>query len=158
MLTQKLRTLGIELPALPGPFGTYVPAKEVTGPSGGLLFVSGQLPMRAGKLLAEGPVPSACSIDAAREAARQCVINALAAVATIGPGAVDRIVGVVRVGCFVQSDHGFAQQPQVANAASELLIELLGDAGRHARAAVGTNALPLNASVEIEFIFQVRTE
>ncbi len=157
MLIEKLRAMGIELPAMPGPFGTYVPAKEVSGPAGGLLFVSGQLPMRAGKLLAEGPVPSMCAIDHAREAAKQCVINALAAVATIGPGAIDRVVGVVRVGCFVQSDDGFAQQPQVANAASEFLIELLGEAGRHARAAVGTNALPLNASVEIEFIFQMRT-
>jgi enamine deaminase RidA (YjgF/YER057c/UK114 family) len=149
-LTDKLASLGLTVPTVPGPFGAYVPAKR----SGNLVFVAGQLPMKEGKLLATGPVPSRCSIDAAREAARQCVINGLAAVRSAGID-LDALAGVVRVGAFVNSDAGFTEQPKVANAASELLLELFGDAGRHARAAVGVNTLPLDASVEIEFLFEV---
>jgi enamine deaminase RidA (YjgF/YER057c/UK114 family) len=147
-LLDKLTRLGISLPSVPGPFGAYVPAKRV----GPLIFVAGQLPMKDGKLLATGQVPSRCSIDDAKQAARQCVINALAAVNTL-PGGVEQVSGVARVGVFVSSDRDFTQQPQVANAASELLLELFGDAGRHARAAVGVASLPLDAAVEIEFIF-----
>jgi enamine deaminase RidA (YjgF/YER057c/UK114 family) len=149
-LTQTLASLGLSVPAVPGPFGAYVPAKR----SGNLVFVAGQLPMKEGKLLATGQVPGRCSIDAAKAAARQCVINGLAAVQAAGVS-LDAIVGVVRVGVFVSSDAAFTQQPQVANGASEFLIELLGEAGKHARAAVGVNTLPLDASVEVEFIFEV---
>mgnify|MGYP000232908235 CR=1 FL=1 len=148
----KLKTLGIELPAAAGAFGLYVPARRC----GGLIYVSGQLPMKDGRLLASGPVPSRCSLEQAQAAARQCVINALGAVAAI-EGTVDRIAGVVRVGAFIASDATFTEQPKVANAASELLLQIFGDAGRHARAAVGTNVLPLDASVEIEFIFAAAT-
>jgi enamine deaminase RidA (YjgF/YER057c/UK114 family) len=148
-LIEKLGELGIELPAVPGPFGAYVPARRV----GNLVFVAGQLPMKEGKLLATGPVPSQCGIDQARTAARQCVINALAAVRGIGMD-VNALTGVVRVGAFICSDSGFIEQPKVANAASELLLELFGDAGKHARAAVGVIALPLGASVEVEFLFE----
>jgi enamine deaminase RidA (YjgF/YER057c/UK114 family) len=95
-------------------------------------------------------------VEDAKSAAEQCVINALAAVNSIIPGGVDSITQVVRLGAFVACDPSFTQQPQVANGASEYLIELLGDAGKHVRAAVGTNVLPLDASVEIEFIFEVR--
>jgi enamine deaminase RidA (YjgF/YER057c/UK114 family) len=147
-LSEKLSAMNITLPALSGPFGAYVPARR----SGELIFVSGQLPMSQGTLLASGPVPSACSIEQAKLGARQCVINALAAVKAV-EGSIDGLTGVVRVGAFVWCDTGFAGQPTVANAASELLLELFGEAGRHARAAVGTNALPLGASVEIEFLF-----
>jgi len=150
-LIEKLCDLGIELPAVPGPFGAYVPAKRV----GNLVFVAGQLPMKEGKLLATGPVPSQCDIEHARAAARQCVINALAAVRAVGLD-VNALVGMVRVGAFICSDTGFTEQPKVANAASEMLLELFGDAGKHARAAVGVNALPLGASVEIEFLFELR--
>jgi enamine deaminase RidA (YjgF/YER057c/UK114 family) len=149
MLTQRLAYLGIALPAVPGPFGAYVPAKRV----GNLVFVAGQLPMRDGKLMAIGQVPSRCPIDDAKLAARQCVINALAAVATVAP--IDEIASVVRVGAFVSSDATFTQQPLVANGASELLKDLLGDAGQHARAAVGVPVLPLDAAVEIEFTFEL---
>jgi enamine deaminase RidA (YjgF/YER057c/UK114 family) len=149
-LTEKLTAMKIELPAVPGPFGAYVPARRM----GDLIFVSGQLPMKQGTLLASGAVPSACSIEQAKLGARQCVINALAAVKAI-EGTIDGLAGVIRVGAFVCSDPGFTQQPAVANAASELLLELFGDAGRHARAAVGTNALPLGAAVEIEFLFSL---
>src|SRR5687767_10970310 len=130
-LSQKLNSLGITLPAVPGPFGAYVPARR----AGSLVFVAGQLPMKEGKLMATGPVPLRCSVDDARAAARQCVINALAAVKAVGIDP-DTLAGVVRVGAFVCSDAGFTAQPQVANAASELLLELFGDAGKHARAAV----------------------
>src|SRR5262249_43929671 len=143
--------LKIDVPAVSGPFGAYVPAKRI----GNLIYVSGQLPMKDGKLLATGQVPSRCSIEQAKLAARQCVINSLSAVNTL-PGGIDQIAGVVRVGAFVSSDTNFTQQPQVANGASEFLLELLGDAGKHVRAAVGVNTLPLDASVEVEFIFEGR--
>ena len=148
-LAQRLKELNIELPAVPGPFGAYVPAKRV----GNLVYVAGQLPMKDGKLLATGQVPGRCSIDSARAAARQCVINALAAVRAV-EGSVDHLTGVVRVGAFVSSADGFTEQPKVANGASEFLLELFGDAGRHVRAAVGVNTLPLDAAVEVEFVFE----
>jgi enamine deaminase RidA (YjgF/YER057c/UK114 family) len=148
--SKRLLELGISLPAVPGPFGAYVPARA----SGQLIFVAGQLPMSGGKLLATGPVPSRCSVEQAQAAARQCVVNGLAAAVTI-TGSVDLIRGVVRVGAFVCSDAGFTAQPTVANAASELLLQVFGDPGRHARAAVGVNTLPLDASVEVEFVFEV---
>jgi enamine deaminase RidA (YjgF/YER057c/UK114 family) len=148
MLSERLQQLGLAVPPLPGPFGAYLPAKRV----GDLIFVAGQLPMKEGKLMAAGQVPSRCSLDDARDAARQCVINALAAVSTL-PGGIDKITGVARVGVFVSSDPTFTQQPQVANGASEMLVEILGDAGKHARAAVGVSALPLDAAVEVEFVF-----
>ena len=147
-LTQRLAELKIDLPAVPGPFGAYVPARR----AGNLLFVSGQLPMRAGKLTATGPVPGACTIEAATTAARQCAVNALAAARTV-VGSIDQIAGVVRVGAFVCSDATFTDQPKVANGASTLFLDLFGDAGRHARAAVGVNVLPLGASVEVEVVF-----
>jgi enamine deaminase RidA (YjgF/YER057c/UK114 family) len=146
---EKLEQLGIKLPPPATPAGAYVPAKRV----GKLIYVSGQVPLKDGKPMATGQVPSRCSIDDAKKAARQCVINALAAVNTL-PGGADQIVGVARVGAFVSSDPGFTQQPAVANGASELLIEIFGDAGRHARAAIGTNVLPLDTAVEVEFIFE----
>jgi enamine deaminase RidA (YjgF/YER057c/UK114 family) len=150
-LESRLRELGIDLPTVSGPFGAYVPARRV----GNLVHVAGQLPMKAGALLAIGQVPSRCSVEAAKAAARQCVINALAAVNTL-PGGIEQLTGVVRVGAFVSSDTNFTQQPQVANGASEFLLELFGDAGKHVRAAIGVNTLPLDASVEVEFIFEAR--
>jgi enamine deaminase RidA (YjgF/YER057c/UK114 family) len=145
----KLQSLRIALPPVSGPFGSYLPARRV----GNLIFVAGQLPMKDGKLMATGPVPSRCSLEDARAAARQCVINAIAAVQSID-GGIEAIRGVVRVGAFVRSDDTFTEQPKVADAASELLAEIFGDAGKHARAAVGVNTLPRDASVEIEVIFE----
>ena len=150
-LSEKLKSLNIVLPAPPAAAGAYVPAKKV----GDLIFVSGQIPMKDGKLIATGQVPSRCTPDAAKAAAKQCVLNALAAVSAL-PGGIDQITGVARVGAFISSDKDFTQQPSVANGASEFLIELLGDNGRHARAAVGTNTLPLDAAVEVEFIFTTK--
>lgn len=150
-IEQTLKKMGVDLAHLPATaaFGAYVPARRV----GNLIYVSGQLPLRDGKLLATGPVPSRCKPELAREAAAVCVVNALLAVYRL-EGSFKTLKGVVRVGAFVASDSDFTQQPQVANGASELLLEMFGDTGRHVRAAVGTNVLPLDASVEIEFIFE----
>jgi enamine deaminase RidA (YjgF/YER057c/UK114 family) len=148
-IKDKLKSLNIALPKLAGPYGAYVPAKRV----GKLIYVAGQVPFRDGKLVASGQVPSKCSLELAREAARQCVINGLAAVESL-EGGLAQVAGVARVGVFVSSDVGFTEQPKVANAASELLLEIFGDAGKHARAAVGVNTLPLDAPVEVEFIFE----
>jgi enamine deaminase RidA (YjgF/YER057c/UK114 family) len=147
-LSQKLATFGVTLPTPAGPFGAYVPVKR----TGNLLYVSGQLPMQDGKLIARGQVVSRCSIEQAKLGARQCVINALGAIQA-AEGTVDKLTGVLRVGAFVNSDASFTQQPAVANGASEFLIELFGDSGRHVRAAVGVNTLPLDAAVEVEFVF-----
>src|SRR5690349_3264540 len=140
-LREKLDALGIRLPAPAAPAGAYVPAKRI----GNLIYVSGQVPLKDGKPIAMGQVPNRCSIEDAKKAARQCAINALAAVSAL-PGGLDQLVGVARVGAFVSSDVGFTQQPAVANGASEVLIEIFGDAGRHARAATGTNVLPLDTA------------
>ena len=147
----KLEELGLSLPEAPKPIAAYVPA--VT--SRGQVIVSGQLPMQNGELMSTGKIPSQVSIEDAQAAARQCVLNGLAVLKAELGGDLNRFVRVVRIGAFIQSDDDFVAQPQVANGASEFLLEILGDAGRHARAAVGVNALPLNASVEIEFTFEV---
>lgn len=169
---EALARLGLTLPIAPKPVAAYVPVKQV----GNLLYVSGQIPMRDGQAIAKGLVPGDVPLVLARECAVQCTLNALAAVkahletthaphaghtpGTPLPGAAGgdtlrRIRQVVRVGCFVASGPGFNDHPQVANAASELLISLFGDAGKHARAAVGASSLPLGVPVEIEFVFEV---
>jgi enamine deaminase RidA (YjgF/YER057c/UK114 family) len=146
----RLTALGLALPEPAKPVAAYIPARR----SGNLLFIAGQIPLRSGKLIAEGPVPSKVSPEIARECARQCVLNGLAAVKA-ALGSLAAVKQVVRVGVFVCSDAGFTAQPQVANGASELLVEVFGEAGRHARAAVGSIALPLGAPVEVEFLFEV---
>ena len=146
----RLCELGIVLPDTVAPVAAYVPAKR----TGTLLFVSGQLPLVRGTLPATGAVPSAVAPEAAREMARQCVLNGLAA-ARGALGSLDQVRAVVRVACFVASDPGFGGQPQIANGASELLEQVFGLAGRHARAAVGCSALPLNAPVEVELVLEV---
>jgi len=147
----RLADLGISLPEAPRPVAAYVPSVR----TGDLLFVSGQLPLRDGALVAEGPVPSATSPEEATAAARQCVLNGLAVMRAALDGDLDRVRRVVRVGIFVCSDPGFTGQPAVGNGASELLMAVFGEAGRHARAAVGSVALPLGASVEVEFVVEV---
>jgi enamine deaminase RidA (YjgF/YER057c/UK114 family) len=151
-IKEKLNSLNLVLAPVPGPFGSYVPAKRV----GNLVFVAGQIPRREGKIMASGPVPSKCSVELAQDAARQCVLNGLSAAATLGPNALDQLAGVVRVGAFINSEATFIEQSKVADAASQLLIEIFGEGGKHARAAVGVNTLPQGASVEIEFVFECR--
>ena len=151
-LLARLAELGLTLPEPPKPVAAYVPCVR----SGNLVTVSGQLPSVAGKLLHAGKIPSTVSIEQAQQCAAQCVLNGLAILNAELAGDWAHFVRVVRVGVFVQSDDTFTAQPQVANGASELLVQILGEAGRHARAAVGVNALPLGAPVEIEFLFEVR--
>ncbi len=149
-IVQKLKDLGHALPAPPKPIAAYVPCVR----SGRLLFISGQLPLRDGALIATGKAPADVSIEAAQSAAAQCVVNALAIAGAELGGDFSRVARVVRLGVFVQSADGFAGQAKIANGASELLQQLFGEAGRHARAAVGVNALPLNATVEVEMILE----
>jgi len=150
-IANRLESLGIVLPQPPKPVAAYVPWVR----SGQLIFVSGQIPLHEGDLIARGPVPSACSLEQAQGAARQCVLNALAVLQDAVDGDLDRLRRIVRLGAFICSDAGFTDQPKVANGASEVLLEIFGDAGRHARAAVGSIAFPLGASVEIELLAEV---
>lgn len=150
-IAEKLADLGWMLPEPPKPVGAYVPAVR----TGNLLFVSGQLPLWSGKLIAEGKVPSEITVDMARKATAQCAVNALAIVGNELGGDWSKLVRVVRMGVFVQCEVGFHDQAKVANGASELLQQVLGEAGRHARTAVGVNALPLNSTVEAEFLFEI---
>lgn len=143
----RLRELGLELPAVPAPAGSYVPATR----SGELVFTAGQLPFEGGGLLFSGKVGDAVSPDEAREAARLCALNALAAAAA-ETGGLDGIERIVKVTGFVASAPGFNGQAGVLNGASELLGEVFGDAGLHARSAVGVAELPLDAPVEVELV------
>jgi enamine deaminase RidA (YjgF/YER057c/UK114 family) len=153
-----LDRLGIILPPAPKPVAAYVPFSRTHAATGGgqLIFVSGQLPMKDGTLTCAGPVPTAVSIEQAVEAARLCAINALAVLQDACQGDIDKISQILRLAVFVQSADGFDAQPKVANGASELLVAVFGDAGKHARAAVGANSLPLNATVELELIAELR--
>jgi enamine deaminase RidA (YjgF/YER057c/UK114 family) len=146
---ERLASLGLELPAVAKPAGAYVPA--IT--TGNLVFTAGQLPTTAGVLPATGKVGAAVTAEDAKQYARICVLNGLAAAQSV-IGSLDRIVKVVKVVGFVSSDPSFSGQPGVINGASELLGEIFGDAGAHARSAVGVAVLPLDAPVEIEFVFE----
>jgi enamine deaminase RidA (YjgF/YER057c/UK114 family) len=150
-LQEKLTQLGLALPAAPKPVAAYVPAVR----TGNLIFISGQLPMASGQLLATGPVPSKVTPEAAQAAAKQCALNLLAILGDQIDNDFSRVTRIVRLGVFVQCDDGYPGQPAIANGASELLVALLGDAGKHARAATGTNSLPLNATVEIDAVVEV---
>ncbi|HEY6085743.1 MAG TPA: RidA family protein [Nitrospira sp.] len=144
---KKLKELGIELPEPPKPVATYVPAVR----TGNLLFLSGVLPMRNGQVAVSGKLGREVSLEQGMEAARLALVNALA-IARQELGSLDRVVRVVKVVGHVASADGFTNQPQVLNGASDLLVSLFGDAGRHARVAVGAAELPRGAAVEIELI------
>lgn len=154
IIDDNLKRLDIVLPAAPRPVAAYVPFVE----AGGLVYISGQLPSRDGKVIFTGSVPAAIDIQTAGKAARLAAVNALAVLRDAVSGDWNRLIRIVRVGVFVQSDPGFDQQSLIANGASDLLLDVFGDAGRHARAAVGASALPLNAAVEVELIAQVLTK
>jgi enamine deaminase RidA (YjgF/YER057c/UK114 family) len=147
---EKLKELGITLAEMPKPLGSYVPCVQ----TGNLLFLSGVLPLQDGKLGRTGKVGGSVSLDEAREDARQIVINAVS-VLKAHLGDLQKIRRCVKLNGFVASSSDFYDQPKVLNAASDLLFELFGETGKHARAAVGVYALPLNASVEIDFIFEI---
>ena len=143
--------LGLTLPKAPAPVAAYVPAVR----AGDLVYISGQLPFQDGQLLHPGRVPDQVSLDSAVAAARIAALNAIAVLASQLDDGLSGVRQIVRLGVFVQSEPGFGDQPKIANGASELVQEVFGDCGRHARAAVGSVALPLNTSVEIEMIAQV---
>ncbi|MCV7193358.1 RidA family protein [Mycolicibacterium brumae] len=147
--SERLAELGLDLPEVAKPLAAYVPAKRV----GDLVYTAGQLPLFEGRLLGEGKVGAEVTPTEAAALARQCVLNALAAVDSIT--SVDQITQVVKVVGFVASAPGFTGQPGVVNGASELLVDIFGDAGVHARSAVGVSELPLNAPVEVEIIVEV---
>lgn len=144
--TERLLTLGLDLPLAPAPSARYLPAAE----TGGLVFTAGHLPVVAGVPSVTGLVGARVSTGQAAAAARLCVLNALAAVTTVVP--LDRIRRIVKVTGFVASAPAFHEQDTVLDAASELLHDIFGDAGRHARSAIATAWLPLDAPVEIELI------
>jgi enamine deaminase RidA (YjgF/YER057c/UK114 family) len=145
----KLADLGIVLPSVVPPVAAYVPANR----SGNYVYTSGQLPMRDGALPAVGKVGAEVDPEAAKDLAKQCAINALAAIdALVG---IDNVARVVKVVGFVASDPSFTGQPAVINGASELFVEVFGDAGAHARSAVGVAVLPLDAPVEVEVVVEV---
>jgi enamine deaminase RidA (YjgF/YER057c/UK114 family) len=146
----RLAELGLTVPDVAKPVASYVPALR----TGSLVYTSGQLPMRSGELMKVGKVGDTVSPEDAAECAQQCALNAIAAVkAEVGD--LDAVKRVVKVVCFVASDPGFTAQPQVANGASDLLGKAFGDAGVHARSAVGVGVLPLDAPVEVELIVEV---
>ncbi len=149
-IEKRLGDLGIALPAAAAPAANYVPYAH----TGNLLFTAGQLPLKDGKLQATGIVGRDLDTAAAREGAKFCAINILAQ-AKAALGDLEKIVRLVKITVFVASAPDFTEQHLVANGASDLLAAVLGDKGKHARSAVGTASLPLNAAVEIESIFEV---
>ena len=147
----KLKELGFELPAAPKAVAAYVPSKQ----SGNLIYLSGQIPMKDGQLVATGQIPSKCSLEQAQKAAEQCAINGLAAIDGALDGDWNKFKQIVRLGVFVSSDASFTEQHLVANGASELFGKVLGDAGVHCRSAVGVPSLPLDAAVEVEITVEI---
>lgn len=150
-IDQHLEDMGVELPEVAKPAANYLPFAS----SGNLLLTAGQLPLKDGKLIATGLLGRDLDTEAGKQAARLCAINILAA-ARSALGDLERIAGIVKITVFVASAPGFAEQHLVANGASDLLAEALGERGLHARSAVGVAMLPLNAPVEIEAIIETR--
>jgi enamine deaminase RidA (YjgF/YER057c/UK114 family) len=148
----KLEELGVTLPQAAAPAANYVPYVQ----SGNQLFVSGQLPIVGGKLSHTGQLGAGVSVSEAQEAAKNCAINILAQAKAALGGDLSRITRVVRITCMVSSTPDFHEHHLVANGASNFLADVLGDAGKHARAAYGVAALPLNAAVEIDAILDVK--
>jgi enamine deaminase RidA (YjgF/YER057c/UK114 family) len=149
-IESKLDRIGLKLPEPPKPIAAYIPAKQ----AGKLVFTAGQLPTVNGELVSKGLLGQDVEIEDANKASRICTLNALGAIKGV-IGDLDRIKQIVRVVGYVASVPTFTQQPAVVNGASELLLEVFGEAGKHARSAVGVAVLPLNASVEIELIVEV---
>ncbi len=150
-IEKRLKELGITLPAAPKAVANYVPAVRV----GELLFTSGVLPMKEGTLAYEGKLGRELTVEQGQIAARLAVLNALAVVKQ-EIGDMEKVVRIVRLTGHVSSAPGFIQQPDVLNGASDLLVAVFGEAGRHARAALGAAELPLNSPIELELIVQVR--
>ena len=152
MIEDRLIELSIELPIPPNPAGSYIPV--VT--TGNLAFVSGQIPMKEGKVVFEGKIPEQQSLESARDAAKICIINGLAQLKA-NLGSLDKITKFVRISGFVNSNPDFTEQPKVINAASDLLVEIFGEMAKHSRIAVGVASLPLNSTVEIDMVVEFST-
>ena len=146
-VAERLKELGIELPAVAKPVAAYVPAVKAEK----WVYISGQLPFRQGKLEKTGKAGKDATLEEAYAEAKQCAVNCIAALLSVA-GDLDNVERIVKVTGFVASAAGFNDQPKVVNGASELLGQVFGDAGKHARAAVGVAELPLNAVVEVELV------
>lgn len=151
MFENKLRELNIIIPEAPKPLAAYVPAVK----NGKYVYTSGQLPFIAGVLQYTGKVGSAVTVEDAKQASRIAIINCLSALKSV-IGSLDNIEQIIKVTAFINSADGFSNQPEAANGASELLLEIFGEQGKHARSAVGVSELPRDASVEIELIAAVK--
>ncbi len=148
--SERLMALGLKLPTVTRPVGAYVPCLR----HGDVLLLSGQIPLVEGKVQISGKAGFDCTLEQAQQAARLCTLNALA-IAADAVGGIDNLARVLKVVVYVASHEGFNEQHKAANGASDLLVEIFGDAGRHARAAVGVAELPLDAAVEVDVTFQV---
>lgn len=149
-IENRLKELGLEIPAAAAPAAMYVPVKQ----TGNLLFVSGQIPVKDGAMQFTGKAGKERTLEEAQAAARLCAINIIAAVKGF-TGDLDKVKSIVKITCFVASETGFDKQHLVANGASELLFDVFGEAGRHTRSAVAVNQLPLDATVEVEAIIEI---
>ena len=147
----RIKSLGLVLPEVPAPLAAYIPAKK----TGQVIFTAGQLPLLKGELICKGLLGQDVDIEQAYQAARICTLNALAAIKGVVKD-LDQVVQVVRLVGYVASTSTFTQQPAIVNGASELLLEIFGEVGKHARSALGVASLPLNASVEIELTVEVK--
>ena len=147
----RLKELGIELPTPPAPVASYVPYVI----SGKQVYVSGQVTMEGGALKYVGIVGKDISLEDGKAAARLCAINLLAQVKAAAGGDLDKVARCVKLGVFVNCVPGFDKQPEVANGASDLIVEVLGDKGKHARSAVGAGSLPRNVAVEVDAVFEL---
>lgn len=151
-IAERLKNLGITLPAAPAPQGNYVPY-VVTG---NLVFLAGQIALVAGELKYKGRVPDGVSLEEAHQSARLCAINLLTQLSAACGGDLERVVRCVKLGGFVACDATFTDHPKVINGASDLMAEVFVDRAPHARFAVGAPSLPLGASVEVDAIFEIR--
>ena len=149
-IDRALKDLGIDLPEASKPVANYVPYVL----AGSLLFISGQVPIHNGKLMFAGKVGADIFVPEAQMAARQCGLNVLAQARVALEGDLDRIVSIVKLGGYVNSTSDFTEHPQVINGASDLMVEIFDDRGKHTRFAVGVSSLPLNASVEVDAILE----
>ena len=147
----RLKELNIDLPTPSTPAANYVPFKR----AGSLVFIAGQVPNANGKDQFTGQVGKEISLEDAQKAARLCAVNILAQLKAAVGGDLDKVVSCVRLGGFVNAVPGYGQQPQVINGASDLMVEVFGDAGKHARFAVGTNVLPLDLAVEVDAVVEL---
>jgi enamine deaminase RidA (YjgF/YER057c/UK114 family) len=152
-VADRLKELGIQLPTPAAAAANYVPVRRS---GGNLLVVSGQLPMEAGAVRYQGKLGAGVSLEEGQAAARLCAINVLAQVSAACGGNLDAVVACLRLGGFVACAPEFADHPKVVNGASDLMVDVLGEAGRHARAAVGVPSLPFDAAVEVEALFELR--